>query len=131
MNTLTYELYEETGLPHYGKLLPPYAILSHTWLPDGLEGVREVIYQDMKTAFLLLKSGRLKSDGGDKLIRSCGCAARDGWEWAWMDTCCIDKTNVGDTQKAINAMFRWYQASMVCYACLADVETTEWNADNS
>lgn len=39
-----------------------------------------------------------------------------------MDTCCIDKTSTGDTQEAINAMFRWYRNSDVCYAFLRDVE---------
>lgn len=121
LNTTTYDLHEEAGLPHQGKPLPPYAILSHTWLPDGSEGVKEVTYQDMKTSFRLLKSGKFKPEGWGKLVSYCNRAAKDGWEWAWMDTCCIDKTNVGDTQEAINAMFRWYEASMVCYAYLADV----------
>jgi hypothetical protein len=37
-----------------------------------------------------------------------------------MDTCCIDKTSTGDTQEAINAMFRWYKEADICYAYLRD-----------
>ncbi|KAL7902194.1 hypothetical protein HDV64DRAFT_80063 [Trichoderma sp. TUCIM 5745] len=46
----------------------------------------------------------------------------NGWEWAWMDTCCIDKTNTSNTEEAINSMFRWYRNAGVCYAYLADVD---------
>jgi hypothetical protein len=58
--------------------VPPYAILSHTWM----EG--EVTYNE-----LVAGTGQDKS-GYDK-IRFCGArAAADGLQYFWVDTCCID-----------------------------------------
>jgi hypothetical protein len=122
LNTKTYELYEQEELPEDLSPTPPYAILSHTWLSNGPEGVREITYQDLKTSYLKLRHGGLKRAGWSKLVRYCDRSAKDGWDWAWMDTCCIDKTNPADTEEAINAMFRWYQGAGICYAYLSDVE---------
>ncbi|KAM3539974.1 hypothetical protein ARSEF1564_007087 [Beauveria bassiana] len=121
LNTKSYELYEHHEHSSYQAPLPPHAVLSHTWLESDSKGVKEVIYQDMKNSFLSLKHGTLKPHGWSKLTSFCDRAREDGWEWAWMDTCCIDKTSTGDTQEAINAMFRWYRDAAVCYAHLADV----------
>ena len=122
LHTESYRLYEQVELPYNGNPLPQYAILSHTWLPENSEGVEEVTYQDMKSSYAKLKRGRFKPKGWNKLKKYCDLAKENGWEWAWMDTCCIDKTNVSDTQEAINAMFRWYKESMICYAYLEDVD---------
>jgi hypothetical protein len=130
LNTTTYELYEQFELPGGGKPLPPYAILSHTWLKEGPEGVKEVTYQDIKNSFLALNHGRFKQEGWLKLKKYCDFAAKHDWEWAWMDTCCIDKTNLSDTQEAINAMFRWYQNARVCYAYLSDVDVAGSNSSS-
>ena len=48
-------------------------------------------------------------------------AEKDGFEWAWSDTCCIDKTSSTELSEAINSMFRYYSLSSVCYVYLADV----------
>ena len=48
-------------------------------------------------------------------------AEKDGYEWAWSDTCCIDKTSSTELTEAINSMFRYYALSDVCYVYLADV----------
>lgn len=48
-------------------------------------------------------------------------AQRDGYEWAWADTCCIDKTSSANLTEAINSMFRYYALSDVCYVYLHDV----------
>ena len=42
-------------------------------------------------------------------------------KWAWIDTCCIDKTSSAELSEAINSMFNWYKASLVCAVYLADV----------
>lgn len=131
LNTTTYLLHENDELPGRGNPLPPYAVLSHTWIPTNDDGVQEVTYQDMKTDFRRLRLGRLKSTGWLKLVRYCDFAASQGFEWAWMDTCCIDKTSPGDTQEAINAMFRWYRDAVVCYAYLVDVVATAQNETTS
>lgn len=90
--------------------LPPYAILSHTWT----EG-HEVTFNE-------LVSGARKEKTGYAKIRFCADrAAKDGLEYSWVDTCCIDKSTVQELQTAINSMFRWYQGASKCYVYLSDV----------
>ena len=48
-------------------------------------------------------------------------AEQDGYEWAWADTCCIDKTSSTALTEAINSMFKYYSFSDICYVYLADV----------
>ncbi|KAI0025396.1 HET-domain-containing protein [Xylariomycetidae sp. FL0641] len=91
---------------------PRYAILSHTWGPPH----EEISYQEIQAGGIL-KTGR----GRDKLEGCCAQAARDGYTYVWIDTCCIDQKNPTELGEAINSMFRWYEASAVCYAYLADV----------
>ncbi|KAI0098181.1 heterokaryon incompatibility protein-domain-containing protein [Nemania sp. FL0031] len=115
LRTRQYALLEsnETPVP-----FPEYAILSHTWISPK----DEVTYQDFKNRRSDIENDIYKQKGWAKLKRYCDRAARDGWDWAWMDTCCIDKTNPADTQEAINAMFRWYQNAGICYTYLEDVD---------
>jgi hypothetical protein len=53
---------------------------------------------------------------------SCSFAHESGYEWRWVDTCCIDKTSSAELSEAINSMFRWYVQSHVCFAYLSDVQ---------
>lgn len=91
--------------------IPQYAILSHTWGPDE----EEVTYQD-------LVDGTGAGKIGYEKIRFCAQqAARDSLQYFWIDTCCIDKADHTELQKAINSMFRWYQNAAKCYVYLVDV----------
>jgi hypothetical protein len=91
--------------------VPPYAILSHTWGEDD----EEVTFQD-------LTEGVGKSKAGYGKIRFCGKqAARDGLQYVWIDTCCIDKSNSTELAEALNSMFRWYCDAAQCYVYLSDV----------
>lgn len=85
-----------------------YAILSHCWGDD------EVMYQDIvdKTAS--------QKGGYGKLEMFCNVAAREGFRYAWVDTCCIDKSSSSELSEAINSMFSWYQQADACYAYLFD-----------
>jgi hypothetical protein len=95
----------------------PYAILSHTWTGQ------EVTYQD-------LVSGAGKSKSGYEKIRFCGeQATRDGLQYFWVDTCCIDKSNSAELSTAINSMFRWYQNAKKCYVYLTDVSVPSHDGD--
>ncbi|KAK7915154.1 Vegetative incompatibility protein HET-E-1 [Apiospora marii] len=118
LKTDQYKLVEVNDLP---TPIPEYAILSHTWISPK----DEITYQDFKQRKGDIENDIFKQKGWAKLREYCDRAARDGWEWAWMDTCCIDKTNPADTQEAINAMFRWYQSAGICYAYLDDVDANE------
>ncbi|KAI1358212.1 heterokaryon incompatibility protein-domain-containing protein [Xylaria arbuscula] len=115
LRTRQYALVERNDIPIP---FPQYAILSHTWISPK----DEITYQDFKSRKSDIENDIFKQTGWAKLKRYCDRAAGDGWDWVWMDTCCIDKTNPADTQEAINAMFRWYQNSGICYAYLEDVD---------
>lgn len=94
--------------------IPPYAILSHTWGQDS----EEVTFQDVWG-----KTGNDKK--GYKKILFCGeQARRDGLEYFWVDTCCIDKTNSAELTESINSMFAWYSKSFVTYVFLQDLRTS-------
>ncbi|RMZ09683.1 hypothetical protein D0860_04139 [Hortaea werneckii] len=95
---------------HTAKSAPPYAILSHTWEDD------EVLFKDMDD----LESAKAKS-GWQKIEYICRQALEDGLEWAWVDTCCIDKSSSAELSEAINSMFKWYECSTVCYVYLCDL----------
>jgi hypothetical protein len=88
---------------------PPYAILSHTWGQD------EVSFQDMQA------QQAKKKQGYTKIKHCCEQALKDGLEYAWVDTCCIDKSSSAELSEAINSMFQWYAKSKVCYAYLSDI----------
>ena len=93
----------------------PYAILSHTWTDQ------EVIYQD-------LISGAWESKSGYEKIKFCGeQATRDGLQYFWVDTCCIDKSNSAELSTAINSMFRWYRNAKKCYVYLTDVSAPSYD----
>jgi hypothetical protein len=89
---------------------PPYAILSHTWTKE------EITYQDLAHE---RKSG--KDAGYAKLDNGCKVATAAGFNYLWLDTCCIDKTNNVELSEAINSMFQWYKSAGICFAYLADV----------
>ncbi|KAK8120505.1 Vegetative incompatibility protein HET-E-1 [Apiospora kogelbergensis] len=92
--------------------IPPYAILSHTWGAFG----DEVVLQDIQNGYFAHKPG------GYRKLLFCGRQARrDGLDYFWVDTCCIDKTSSAELAEAINSMYRWYQDAVKCYVYLADV----------
>ncbi|KAM7202210.1 Heterokaryon incompatibility protein (HET) domain containing protein [Rhypophila sp. PSN 637] len=105
LNTRTEQLHEFFTIPRY-------AILSHTW------GDEEVTYRDL-TATDNINYRKLR--GYAKIAGSCTVAFREGFEWIWIDTCCIDKSSSAELSEAINSMFNWYKDSAVCYAYLGDV----------
>ncbi|PQE10720.1 hypothetical protein CJF32_00009819 [Rutstroemia sp. NJR-2017a WRK4] len=89
--------------------IPKYAILSHRW------GAEEVTFKDLIDGTSMSKAGYSK-------IRFCGKQAkRNGLQYFWVDTCCIDKSNAVELQEAINSMFRWYRDATKCYVYLPDV----------
>ncbi|KAH8723088.1 heterokaryon incompatibility protein-domain-containing protein [Phaeosphaeriaceae sp. PMI808] len=98
--------------------IPPYAILSHAW-EDG-----EVSFQDM----LAIGNDRYhpasEKAGYAKIVATCRQASRRGIGYAWVDTCCIDKTSSSELSEAINSMYQWYWNAEVCFALLADFDDT-------
>lgn len=96
--------------------IPKYAILSHTWLTDD----EEVSFED------LVKGNAQRKTAGFHKIQFCGeQAAKDGLEYLWVDTCCIDKSSSSELQESIITMFNWYRKASRCYVYLADVSVPE------
>ncbi|KAL8345462.1 hypothetical protein RB601_005484 [Gaeumannomyces tritici] len=123
----------------FGESVPKYAILSHTWV----EG-EEVDFQEMARYGGALDRGdstnserictcacpcqSLISDivrrrpGYEKIVRICRLARERNIDWAWVDTCCIDKSSSAELSEAINSMYRWYNQAKVCFVFLADLD---------
>jgi hypothetical protein len=79
-----------------------------------------------KTYFKDLMDGTCQRKNGYNKIQFCGQQVkRDGLQYFWVDTCCIDKSNHTELSEAINSMFRWYQKATKCYVFLSDVSTTK------
>ena len=96
------------------KQTPDYAILSHTWNSS------EISFSE----FSKLVAGP-GPPMDSKVTRCCELAASKGWNYVWIDTCCIDKTSSAELSEAINSMFRWYKSAKVCYAYLIDVDISK------
>jgi hypothetical protein len=66
--------------------------------------------------------GTSKSKAGYGKIQFCGeQAKRNGLQYFWVDTCCINKSNSTELAEAINSMFHWYQDAAKCYVYLPNV----------
>ncbi|KAI3002797.1 hypothetical protein CBS147346_5709 [Aspergillus niger] len=97
--------------------IPEYAILSHTWGKD------EISFQDLQA----LSTGSrywdrvVGREGFLKIKYVCQQAIRDGLDYAWVDTCCINKSSSAEISEAINSMFQWYKRSRKCYVYLSDI----------
>ncbi|KAK2005470.1 HET-domain-containing protein [Colletotrichum eremochloae] len=101
----------------YGSETPAYAILSHRWREP------ELSYQDICR---IIEDGNVlhepRTSSYDKIMNSRAQARGSGYQYIWVDTCCIDKASSAEYQEAINSMWQWYVESAVCYAYLDDVD---------
>ncbi|KAH8819884.1 heterokaryon incompatibility protein-domain-containing protein [Xylogone sp. PMI_703] len=107
LNTNTMRLEE-----FFGARTPPYAILSHTWDEE------EVSFKEI---FGGPSEQTKRKRGYEKIEKTCEIAAQNGFKYAWVDTCCIDKSSSAELSEAINSMFQWYTQSEICYAYLPDL----------
>ncbi|KAJ3579558.1 hypothetical protein NPX13_g1005 [Xylaria arbuscula] len=57
----------------------------------------------------------------------CWLASREGYDFAWCDTCCINKASSAELTEAINSMFSWYAVAEMCYVYLADYDGSKPN----
>jgi hypothetical protein len=93
--------------------IPDYAILSHRW-----EGTEELSFGNVTSELQHLK-------GYQKVVIFCEEATRHGFQYAWVDTCCIDKKSSAELGEAINSMYMWYKKATVCFVYLYDVEGSD------
>ena len=103
LHTSTIELHEFSS-----DKIPKYAILSHTWDDD------EFLFSHFQ------REKSAKPESHHKVTRCCELAASEGWEYVWIDTCCIDKSSSSELNESINSMYRWYKNSVICYVYLSD-----------
>ncbi|KAK4452740.1 hypothetical protein QBC34DRAFT_492244 [Podospora aff. communis PSN243] len=90
-----------------------YAILSHTWGPT------EVSFQQYPRRPTPASPDQ---HGLAKINKTCELARARNLAYAWVDTCCIDKSSSAELSEAINSMFQWYSDAAVCFAFLSDLE---------
>ncbi|RYP83386.1 hypothetical protein DL770_005406 [Monosporascus sp. CRB-9-2] len=89
-----------------------YAILSHTWVDK-----EEVTYEEFKN-----EESAKKKKGWTKISSTVQMARKNGLKYAWVDTCCIDKSSSAELSEAINSMFQYYEDARVCYVYLSDLQ---------
>jgi hypothetical protein len=87
----------------------PYAILSHTW------GDEEITFEELGADYVKQKVGY------QKILQTCAQAEKDGYQYVWIDTCCIDKRSSAELTEAINSMYKWYCNASLCIIYLSDV----------
>ncbi|KAI0653285.1 heterokaryon incompatibility protein-domain-containing protein [Cubamyces menziesii] len=126
LNTLTYKLHFEQDPSRV-----VFAILSHVWDPAGPEQTFQdvqAIHASARRTFTHTPAdddqellALIRAQLSAKIVRCCQYAHSKGFEYVWIDTCCIDKTSSAELSEAINSMFDWYSFATVCYVYLADV----------
>ena len=79
-----------------------YAMFSHKWEDNEplFENVIRIVVYDLE-----------ESPTHDKLKMFCKIVRDAGINWAWSDTCCINKGDHFVLQEALVSMFKWYQGS--------------------
>jgi len=93
---------------------PEYAILSHTWGPQK----HEVNLEDMRK-----EKKPVWKKGFFKVLKTCAQAKADKISHVWIDSCCIDRSNITELSESINSMYRWYENAKFCYVFLEDVHS--------
>ncbi|KAI6017148.1 hypothetical protein EDC04DRAFT_3144408 [Pisolithus marmoratus] len=91
-----------------------YSMFSHAW-----QGT-EPSFQEVN----LVKSVWNLPDTPlhEKLRNFCKETRRLGHNWAWSDTCCIDKTTSSILNQSLTSMYKWYMDSAVTLVFLAGVK---------
>ena len=86
-----------------------WAIFSHRW------GEAEPAYEEVT-------GNKLSDKPGHKKLRNfCKTAhAKHHTEFAWSDTCCINKKDNGEYATSIRSMYRWYANAPICVVHLAE-----------
>ncbi|TFK80838.1 HET-domain-containing protein, partial [Polyporus arcularius HHB13444] len=91
-----------------------FAIVSHVWSIDGEQALNPELPVDS-----------VLQRASPKIRDSCAYALANGFDFLWIDSCCIDKASSAELSEAINSMYSWYSLSTVCYAFLHDVDPNE------
>ncbi|KAG8217011.1 hypothetical protein J3R82DRAFT_7325 [Butyriboletus roseoflavus] len=110
----SYQPRRETILRQIIQEIVKYVVLSHRC---G-ETSGEASYQD-------IASRRRRVARFKKLVQFCETSRRLGCKLAWVDTCCIDKTDTAELSEANHATYKWYANSSLCIVYLAESTSYE------
>ena len=97
-----------------------YVMFSHRWEENEplFEQVIHITVYDLD-----------QSPTHDKLQIFCKIVRDAGFNWAWSDTCCINKQNHFVLQEALVAMFKWYRGSVLTIVFLRGVHSPGKSGD--
>ena len=92
-----------------------YVVLSHTWednepLFEKVVGIKVTDLEESLTH--------------DKLRMFCEIVGKAGFNWAWSDTCCINKSDPSVFQETLVALFKWYEGSAMMIVFLRGVRSS-------
>ncbi|KAI6008658.1 hypothetical protein EDC04DRAFT_3095226 [Pisolithus marmoratus] len=90
-----------------------YIMLSHAWQGS------EPSFQDVNQVKSVWELPDMPLN--HKLQNFCKEARRLGYNWAWSDTCCIDKTTSSILNQSLTSMYKWYADSAATIIFLAGV----------
>ncbi|KAI6022110.1 hypothetical protein EDC04DRAFT_2607015 [Pisolithus marmoratus] len=90
-----------------------YVMFSHTWQGE------EPLFQDVNVGKSIWDLPDTPQN--EKLRNFCKEARRLGHNWAWSDTCCIDKNTSTILNQSLTSMYRWYAESTATLVFLAGV----------
>ena len=86
-----------------------YAVLSDHW------GEPVPAYGDIPRPALIENR-----PGYYDVAKFCNIAHTHNMEYAWVDSCCIDRSSDAELNQSIRSMYRWYGNSSICIVHLAD-----------
>ncbi|KAI6019084.1 hypothetical protein EDC04DRAFT_2576156 [Pisolithus marmoratus] len=89
-----------------------YMMLSHVWQGN------KPSFQDINIAKSMWNLPDTSSS--DKLCNFCKETCRLGHNWAWSDTCCIDKATSSTLVQSLTFMYKWYMNLALTLIFLAD-----------
>ncbi|KAM5536985.1 hypothetical protein V8D89_009314 [Ganoderma adspersum] len=108
-----------------------YATLSHLWDRE------EPSFQDMQQlqalcrnnaralaahhAFGPVMSPNPRDHVPSKIRNACIAAQKQGCQWLWADTCCVERVTAASVSDAVGGAYGLYYYAKVCLAYLADV----------
>ncbi|KAJ1324376.1 HET domain-containing protein [Microdochium nivale] len=107
---------------------PPVSQQHHArhWYDRRYKKIRSTkSVRPRRAAELQRRKSPLPGAGHAKIDACCRTAKADGFQYVWIDTCCIDKQSSAELSEAINSMFAWYARASICYVYLADVQPAD------
>lgn len=139
INTQTFAF--ETRSAHLRKPdedYPRFAIISHRW-EDQEISYQEFLYftspqkdrNDTVARILGLNLSKEQGKGFWKVKSACRVAKARGYDWLWIDTCCINKDSSAELSEAINSMYEWYRDASECLVYLSTVTASRVDFNDS